>query len=249
MKIIWEKDFHLRFYEVGQDGHVSLPNLMNFFQDAASEHAAHLGVGIPKLVSQGFSWFVTRFHVRVQRYPVYGETIRIRTWPKSKKRFFALRDFEMYVGDEQIAAGSTVWCLIDLKSKSPMNVNETLPGLPENPCDALVTSFPRINLPESMSLKRDLSPRDSEIDMNGHVNNAVYVSWALENLPRSRVRGKMITEMTAFFKHEIGDGQQVLSRATFNEAECPLESVHCLSEKASAVEVLRMKVRWESGKG
>ncbi|MDO9507897.1 MAG: thioesterase [Thermovirgaceae bacterium] len=88
MQRIWEKDFPLRVYEVGCEGRVSLPNLMNLFQDAASEHAAHLGAGFPQLAPRGLSWFATRYHVQIRRYPVYGETIRVKTWPKAKKRLF-----------------------------------------------------------------------------------------------------------------------------------------------------------------
>ncbi|MEA3508794.1 MAG: thioesterase [Synergistota bacterium] len=87
------------------------------FQDSAAGHAAHLGVGFPQLSVQNMTWFVTKYYVKVKRYPVFGETIRVKTWPKAKKRLFAIRDFEMSVGEEPIAAGSSVWCLVDLETR------------------------------------------------------------------------------------------------------------------------------------
>jgi len=242
---IWEKDFPLRVYEVGSDGLVSLPNLMNFFQDAASQHATHLEAGFSQLAPRNLAWFVTRYHVRVTRYPVYGETVRVKTWPKAKKRLFAIRDFEMYVKDEPIAVGSTVWCLVDLSSRNPLNVNDALPNLPENPQDALASDFPRVSLPQSFDHEETFSPPDSEIDMNGHVNNTSLISLALECLPRSSVKGYAVSGMVVFFKHEMWRGQTVLSQAAIGRNESNLESLHCLTIKGSETEVLRMKLVWE----
>lgn len=242
---IWQKDFPLRVYEVGCNGQVSLPNLMNFFQDAASEHATHLEAGFSQLAPRNLAWFATRYHVRIRRYPVYGETVRVKTWPKAKKRLFALRDFEMYVKDEPIAAGSTVWCLVDLASRNPLNVNDTLPNLPENPRDALASDFPRVPLPQAPDHEEAFSPRDSEIDMNGHANNTALISLALECLPRSSVEDHSVTSMVVFFKHEMGRGQTVLSQASIGLNESNLESLHCLTIKGSETEVLRMKLVWE----
>ena len=248
LQLTWEKDYSLRVYEVGFDGHVSLPNLMNFLQDAAIEHAAHLGAGFSQLAPRNLAWFVTRYHVRVTRYPVYGETIRVKTWPKAKKRLFAIRGFEMYSGNEPIAAGSTAWCLVDLASKSPLNVNTALPNLPENPRDALATVFPRIPLPQSPSHAETFSPGISEIDMNGHVNNTALINRAMECLPHTRFKDHTISEMVTFFKHEIGLGQSILSQASIEHIGNPLESLHCLAIKGSETEVLRMKLIWEKRK-
>ncbi len=242
---IWEKDFPLRVYEVGCEGKISLPNLMNFFQDTASEHATHLEAGFSQLAPRGLSWFATRYHVQIRRYPVYGETVRVKTWPKAKKRLFALRDFEMYVKDELIAAGSTVWCLVELASRKPLDVKETLPNLPENPQDALASDFPRVPLPQSFDHEETFSPRDSEIDMNGHANNTSLISRALECLPHSGVKDHAVSGMVIFFKHETGRWQTILSQASIRQKESDLESLHCLTIKESETEVLRMKLEWE----
>ncbi len=242
---VWEKDFPLRYYEVGRDGKVSLLHLMNFFQDAADEHARHLEVGVPQMVSRGLGWFVTRFHFRLDRYPVYGETVRIRTWPKAKKRVFAVRDFEMFSGDERIAAGTTLWCLVDLDSRKPLNVATTLPGLPERPRDALSATAGKIRLPEEMPFSRDLIARESEIDMHGHVNNAVSVGWALETLPGGSLLQRTVSEMVVSFQKEIRSDQNVRSLASFREEGSSAESFHVLRDEAGDREFLRMRLVWE----
>ena len=230
MQKVWEKDFPLRYYEVGRDGRASLLHLMNFFQDAADEHAGHLKVGVPQLVSRGLGWFMTRFHFRVHRYPAYGETVRIRTWPKSKKRVFAVRDFEMFSGDALIAAGTTLWCLVELASKEPLNVGDTFPGLPETPRDALSGAAGKIRLPDEMPFSRELEARESEIDMHGHVNNAVSVGWALETLPGLLLRERSVSEMVVSYEKEIRAGQQVQSLASFTEEAESAESFHVLRD-------------------
>lgn len=248
MQRIWEKDFPLRVYEVGSEGQVSLPNLMNFFQDAASEHATHLQAGFSQLAPRNLAWFATRYHVQIRRYPAYGETVRVKTWPKAKRRLFALRDFEMYVGEEQIAAGSSVWCLVDMASRKPLDVDNTLPYLPENPQDALVSDFPRVPLPQPFDHEETFSPRDSEIDMNGHANNTALINLAMECLPQGLVKDHSVAGMLVFFKHETGKGQTILSQASITQKGSSLENLHCLTIKGSETEVLRMKLEWKKRK-
>ncbi len=249
MQIIWNRDFPLRVYEVGPDGHVSLVNIMNFFQDSAAAHAAHLGVGFPQLSLRNMAWFVTKYHVKVRRYPVYGETVRVTTWPKSKKRLFAIRDFEMRVEEEIIAAGSSVWCLVDLETRKPLNVNETLPGLPENPQNAITTTFPRVNQLEQTDFKKPFSPRLSEVDMNGHVNNTALIGWAVECLPSSFTENHSVSEMAVFFKNEVSRDGDVISAASIEEKENHAETIHLLPAKETGREILRMKLKWEAAPG
>ena len=70
------------------------------------------------------SWFITRCHLKIIRYPEYGDILKIRTWPKGRKRVFAYRDLELSLGNEIIGIGSSVWCLIDPENQEgPVSFN------------------------------------------------------------------------------------------------------------------------------
>ena len=67
--------FTVRSYEAGIAGHVTLPSLCNYMQEAAGVNAARLGWGIQDLQAEGLTWMLSRLHVSVTHYVPWGETI------------------------------------------------------------------------------------------------------------------------------------------------------------------------------
>lgn len=238
------KDFPIRIYEVGEKGTLPFPQVMNLFQDAATDHASILGVGLPQMLPRGMSWFITRCHLKMSKYPVYGDTLRIRTWPKGRKKVFAYRDLELAINDEVIGVGSSIWCLIDLNTKKALAPDRVLPPFAERDEDALVTNFPSIRSVDGSDRELEFYPRRSEIDLNRHVNNVAYMNWALETIPDGSVEGYTPSEIQIFFKKEAKRGERIHSRVKVFEEEGHLETVHFLENKTTDTEVFRQRIIW-----
>ena len=238
------KEFPVRIYEVGKEGTLSFPGLMNFFQDAATDHACILGVGLPQIIPRGMSWFITRCHLKIIRYPEYGDILKIRTWPKGRKKLFAYRDLELSLDNEIIGIGSSVWCLIDLKTKKALSPSRVLPAFEERDEDALKSDFPPIPLVETCDRELEFYPRRSEIDLNQHVNNVAYMNWALETIPEGLTDGYIPTEVQIFFKKEASRGDRILSKVSVIKGKDVLETIHLLVNESTDTEVFRQKIRW-----
>lgn len=244
MQDMWLKDYQVRIYEVDQVGNVPLTILLNFYQDAATEHADHMGVGLSHLKEAGMSWFITRIHVRMERYPHYGDIVRVRTWPRGRKRLFAYRDFEFAIGQRVIGRGSSIWCLIDLESKKALNPSRVLPPFPEREERALVTDFPGLPYRGPSITEIEFSPRWNEIDLHQHVNNTVYMNWAFETIP-VKIRDEYLPlELEVNFKNETFRDGVVLSRMCTKNQEDHLISCHLLSNSLTGDEVMRQRVTW-----
>jgi acyl-CoA thioesterase FadM len=124
----YRKQYTIHAYEVDASGRAQLPSLLNYLQDAAGDHAGSLGLGVTDLLRNRLTWLLSRYHIKVVRYPVHGQRIEVSTWPSGKKGIFALRDFE--VSDEEgnpMLAATTSWVLIDLESKQPVRLNNFVP--------------------------------------------------------------------------------------------------------------------------
>ncbi|KAF8021251.1 hypothetical protein BT93_G1622 [Corymbia citriodora subsp. variegata] len=76
----------IRSYEVGPDKTTTIESILNLFQETALNH-----VWMSGLLSNGFGathgmmrnnliWVVSRMHVQVDHYPIWGEVIEIDTW-------------------------------------------------------------------------------------------------------------------------------------------------------------------------
>ena len=116
MSGIYQMDYRVRPYEAGF-GKTALPSaLLNYLQDAAFEHSISLGFSVFHLFPRGLTWVLSRYHVKVLRYPLSGETVRVQTWYPGLQKPFFLREWKISAksGEELVLATSS-WLIVDLK--------------------------------------------------------------------------------------------------------------------------------------
>lgn len=94
---LYREAFRIRNYEVDRHGTLKAAALLDYLQEAASNHAAHLGFGYRDLERDRRAWLLNRLDLQIDRTPKWGETVVIETWPKSGFKMLALRDFRIYV--------------------------------------------------------------------------------------------------------------------------------------------------------
>src|SRR4030042_4033579 len=87
--------FSVRTYESDPNGLLRPVSLLNYFQESASDHAEKLGAGVIELMRQNLTWVISRYHIRLCRYPRWKESVELATWPCLNQGLFALREFEV----------------------------------------------------------------------------------------------------------------------------------------------------------
>ncbi len=177
-------EYNIRSYECDRNNNLRILTLMNIFQDMADNHAKEMGLGIDYVLSKGFAWVGTNYVLDIERLPKMHEHIRIETWPSEEKRLGAIREFEVFgENNKSIIQASSQWVLIDFKKKRPIGLRENLPEYAVLPQKVLETDFPKLPEVERVDEEAKFRVRFDDIDMNRHVNNAVYVLWASESVP------------------------------------------------------------------
>ena len=68
-------------------------SFMNLAQEAAGQHAVHLGFGYDDLIVSNTAWILSRVHIEFIDAPKWREDITLTTWHKGLNRLFFLRDF------------------------------------------------------------------------------------------------------------------------------------------------------------
>lgn len=204
------------FHHADATGAAGIVPLAGYLQQAAGEHAEALGVGADRLARDGLFWVLTRLFLRIGRAPRGGETIAIDTWPSQRPRQLFLRDFR--VADEdgtEIVTATSHWALIDAAKrkavKGPAWIAEQVAFDP-----ARATSFPDavpIRL-DRVERAQDVKPRWSDIDVNGHVNNANLLGWLLEVFQSEWLAGHALSALDAAFRAECRRDDEVRSCAT-----------------------------------
>lgn len=174
----------VQFSELLEDGRTGLCTLLDYFQDAATEHTEATGYGITRLRREGLAWILRTMNVTVDRYPSFGEQLEIATWTTGFDRIFGNRSFEVLDSEgKRVAAAASHWAFVNMTDGKPVRIIDEVARL-YGEDQRFVAEYKR-NGPELIEctfsgeyrvLKRD-------IDTNGHVNNVKYIEIASEYLP------------------------------------------------------------------
>ena len=62
----------VRYSETGEDGRLTLPGVLNYFQDCSTFHAESIGLGGNVLKNRDRAWVLSSWQVVVEEYPVLG---------------------------------------------------------------------------------------------------------------------------------------------------------------------------------
>lgn len=219
---VWSEQHEVRSWDMDPGGRLAPLALCQYFQEAAGNHAHHLGWGVPGLRDRGLTWVLGRFRVRILRWPLWREPFTVQTWPSCLKDFQAFRDFQMTdaLGDPFAVAVST-WLMLDIRRKRPVRVGDYLK-------DMIVSSRPRAleeqketfpSLKEAREVSR-FPVRWSEVDINQHVNNVCYVGWALDCVPVEVLSARTLSDLEIQYRAEALMGDEIIvERMTLPEEE------------------------------
>ena len=204
------------------DGNKKVPmdQLLNFFQDCSTFHSEELKIGMDYLQQRKRVWIMTAWQVELTRYPEFGETLIIGTWPYDFKGMYGYRNFDIVDQyGQRIAKVNSLWVNYDLAQHCPTKIEE---------CD-------RASYVTEPKLEMDYAPRKIKVsgeyqegtpiliqyhhlDSNGHVNNAKYPQIALDAV--QAIQGYCYPlQMRVDYRKETKLGETVIPRIYLND-EC-----------------------------
>lgn len=210
------ESFAVHTYEVDAFGTLAVPALSGFLQEVAGHHAAELGVGIETLMARGLTWVLVRQRIENPVPVSLGETVEIETWPSGIDRLAAVREFVVRgAGGREVARATTQWFVLDLATRKPVRPGDVLdarfPRAPRAP--ALPLSPGKLPELREWELQKRFHVRYGDIDVNLHVTNASYVTWAVEVAPRELWQSSRLAAVEVQYLAEARHGSAILSRA------------------------------------
>lgn len=244
--LIYRKEYTVHTYETDARGLARPVALLNFLQDSAGDHAGRLGLSVVDLFKRNLTWVLSRYHVLIHRYPALGERLEVMTWPSGKHGYFAIRDFEVSDGDGgPVLSATSSWMVIGIEKKQPVKVDDVVgPGyaVEKRALDDPFTSLPVLSARESGVRFR---VETGHLDWNRHVNNAVYVQWALEAVPPDFLMNRRPMEVEVSYRAEALYGDEVLSAAQrVPEEDAGPVFLHQILNAATGGELARLRTRW-----
>ena len=144
MDSFFEQSKLVNAYDVDVNNRLKLNTLFNFLQDVASSHADSLSLGYNDLIAHDLGWVLSWAKVQIEEYPQFGDTIKIRTWPKCRYKLFSMRDFLIYNSSGKILFRvSTAWLLINVKTKRITDIRNLPQAIYYQPEQSALNDFPQ----------------------------------------------------------------------------------------------------------
>lgn len=173
-----------------------------------------LGVGFDALYRQGRLWVISRIKAVIERTPALYETVTAETWPEPTGRVDFDRDYLVRGADGRIIArGVSKWCVIDLNSRRLVRAQDII--FPGEFCmeKTFETPFTKLAQQESLPIAFEHTVRRSDLDHNGHMNNARYGELLLDAVPTDR----MIRAFQIDFLHEALHNEMIAIHSSQEE--------------------------------
>lgn len=193
----------LKTYQTDRFGNIRPLMLMNELQAVADTHAEKLGCGRSYCMEHGLAWVVTHYLVDVIELPKEAEELEFITWPSAQDLLKATRDFEIRGADGRLMIRATSqWILIDIEKRRPLKLAEHLMGweiIPERSYNRTFDKFPDFEPQKT----RTMHCRYDDVDVNQHINNAVYAVWATESVGFAFRNQHKLKGIELNFKKEI----------------------------------------------
>jgi acyl-ACP thioesterase len=241
--LVWTEQFRVHSFEADLNGAGSLEGLCRHFQEAAWNHAEHLGLGYERLLQENKIWVLSRLLLKLDRSLRWGETITIHTWPRQVKSAFALRDFEMVdAAGVRLAAGSSAWLVLDVSTRKPQRVDKLISSISSFPEKCALDQEPgRLDAVQCDNATAQFTARYSDIDVNGHVNNARYVGWLMDSYSVDFHREYGVRRLEINYLGETTGAETV---SVFSSETESGDYQHALVKTGTAVEVCRARILW-----
>lgn len=207
---IKENDFN-------EDGSIKLSSLLFFFQEAATQHADVIGVGMDALIEKNIIWVLTKMKVRIVKELSAGEGYYVMTYPRAVKSRFCPRDYYLYDGNDELAAvASGMWSLVDWVTRKVIRATDIDFGGTFREDEAFPEGFEKVRMTEPEQITEYVVCAD-DIDANMHTNNCRYADMMNLVSDVSKVKEFIIQfsketkegDVIKLFRENAGDAQLI----------------------------------------
>jgi acyl-ACP thioesterase len=208
---IHTESYAVTSYLVNLRGQAGLYSVLNFIQDVGWMHARALRIDLPR----GQGWVFTRQTLRMSDWPSWNDRVTIRTWLRPPSGAFVFRDYEILCDGKTLGRCTSTFTGMDMQTRK-LAVQDWS-GL----ADVWRSDGHHPEVPEKILWEADAAElarfevRNSDIDLNNHVNNTRYAQWILDSLPIGDLRqGPKLEGYEVNFLAETKIGDLVSVRKT-----------------------------------
>ncbi|MBW9156067.1 acyl-[acyl-carrier-protein] thioesterase [Clostridium tagluense] len=209
--MVSDRNYNIHYYEVDIHKRALITSIIDYLGDMAMYQSEILGVGIEHLKENHMAWVLYKWDITMESYPLLNETIKVKTFAYSFRKFYAYRKHEIIdIEGNTIGYATSVWILINTDRRRPIRITEEMYGAygidDSNNTSIEIEDIKPINTVDS---EKSFQVRYSDIDTNMHVNNVNYVAWALETVPGDVILNCELKNIKVTYEKETIYGETI----------------------------------------
>src|SRR5450759_2178836 len=246
----FEKEYRVHVYETGPDGKLNLYSLFNYMQDIASDHAVKLGFGRDDLMRDNRFWVLSRMYAVITEWPLWEDSIIVKTWPNGTDKLFALRNYEVnYPDGRHIASATSSWLILDRTTKRVQRPDSILTQYNPN-LHAENSPIRYASKLEPVAEDGRISPgfriKVSDLDVNLHANNVRYLKWVSDSYDLDFVMKNVPQSAEINYLAESLYDEEVMIRASVDKENGSFYN-HSIFRINDNKELCRIRIEWKEG--
>lgn len=212
------KSYEIKFHETDCKNRLKESVLLNYMQDIAAEDAENIGVGYSKIQNMNIGWFLTKYHIEIFDTLKNDGKFVLESQSKGIMRITFIRDFDIFNSENnKIGEATSSWGVADLATGKIIPPSEIFKDFPNADRNKLRSTFPKIPAIKKVDFQKEFIAEYNNLDVNCHVNNAVYLTWADEVLPYEILVSTRISELDIQYKQQVKYGEKVIVSADFDK--------------------------------
>lgn len=247
VKETYTQEHTIEYYDVDKHKRLKLQNLLDIVNNASFLQSEELGCGLEYLASQDLTWVFYKMELVIKRAPTFKEKISVRTYALGSRRYYASRKFEVFdENGNEIAYAYGLYFLIDIEKRKPAKIPDTLMKCYGESFASDVVCLRDLKLKpiKEAKMERSYRVRFSDIDTNGHVNNAVYPLWAIESLPIDIYEDHHLNKVEIIFEKEVFLDNDIKVATDYEKSVDTLEGSHTIYNEDNET-VCHLKTYWD----
>jgi len=202
--MVFTGKFYIGYSDITKDSTLSNTSLLKLFENVASMHSR---VAKDDINESDGRWFLTGYHVKITKRPVYGETVTINTWSRDMKGVQASREFEVYNEKGELClTGLSNWIRINAQTlrleRITPELYEAYGSEPEH-TNFNYSWIEKLKESETPDFDKEFHIERNFIDANNHMNNVYYLDLVTNVLPEEIYQAGELNEFLIMYKSAI----------------------------------------------
>ena len=227
MQNTYDETFRLRSRDCDLNEKWRPSAILETMQDVAGTHSFLLGCGSEELVKKNIAWVLSRSELHVDRYPSVHEKITVHTFPTPTRICFFPR-YYIFTDEhgEMVAKAGTLWLLLDLTTRRMLPPGDIARLIPDNRDLSVPMNLPAtVGILQGEEFVSQYRPVYTDLDVNGHVNNARYADWLCNTLGISLMSEYEPERIILNYNHEVLPDHLVTLRRVLKDHEYRLTGI------------------------